>query len=417
VRRAGLRALVALGVFLVLLVVGLAGGVVYLEGRPQLVASGIERALRWPEGSVQLEQLDLRWPPRVAVWGLSLQPPEPHAPAIHIVAAEADLPALAVLWQRQEVHLGDVVVEGLSIRKPDQHPPRELELPLRAPVVLRADHVLLLDASFHAPADGIMSEVEATGIQVEAVDVRWVPGMRQLSAVGRAFIERLQLGAIDLHTVRAEELSLDRTRLDLPRALVGYGESTVSVAGHITAMDTKPAVELEVLIEEERVENAVATALGHSSPLRGFLQARVVLRSGGDLPRGGARFEGILRLRRAEVFLGQDLKMLPRVLIDIAPWFRRQDSGWLEAGTLVGQGRFGRGWVELSMERPSRTHRVLQAWGRLDAEHIDLTVRAVPKRGDDRPGVGVKVSGTVKAPKLRLAKRDELRLAPSLITQ
>jgi len=42
----------------------------------------------------------------------------------------------------------------------------------------------------------------------------------------------------------------------------------------------------------------------------------------------------------------------------------------------------------------------------------------VPKRrGDERPGVGVSVTGSVKAPKLRLAKKDELREAPPLITQ
>lgn len=418
-RRAGRWAL-GLGACGLVVLVCLVAALAYLQSRPDLIARGLERALHWPEGSVSLGEVEVsaQWPVRWSVADLRLQPPAEHAPEIVIRHATASLPPLRPVVQQQQLRLGDVSIDGLQIIKPDQHPARDLELPLRAPIVLMADTVVLTDARFYAPADGIMSEVEAVGVEVEAADVRWVPGMRQLDAVGRAFVPRLQLGAIPLHTVYVPEMALLGNQLLLPRGEVGYGESTVSVSGRITAMDTRPAVELEVLLEQERVENAVETALGGSSPLRGFLQARVMLRSGGRLPRGGARFEGVLRLRRAEVYLGNDLKMLPKVLIDIAPWFRRQESGWLEAGTLVGQGRFGRGWVEVSMERPSRTHRVLQAWGRLDGQQMDVVVRAVPKRrGDERPGVGVSVTGSVKAPKLRLAKKDELREAPPLITQ
>ena len=75
------------------------------------------------------------------------------------------------------------------------------------------------------------------------------------------------------------------------------------------------------------------------------------------------------------------------------------------------------GWVEVAIERPSRTHRVLQAWGRIDGQTMDMVVRAVPRRNEDRPGVGVTVEGTVKSPRMKLAKRDLLRTAPDLITQ
>lgn len=413
--RAGRWGLAA-GVGIVVVAGTLMGAWRWVESHPAWVAERTAQALGWPEGSVALEGLTLRWR-RLTLEGLTLQPPQAHAPAIRIGHAEVDLPPLRPLWERQEVRLGEVVVEALEILKPDQAPPRDLELPLKAPVTLQADTVRLTDGRFHAPADGVMSEVEATGVEVEAVDFVWTPAMRRMSGVGQARIERLQLGAIPLHSVRVPELVLERTTLRLPSASVGYGESTVSVSGGIVAMDTAPAVALEVLLEQERLENAVSTALGGASPLRGFLQARVMLRSGGDLPRGGARFEGVIRLRRAEVYLGHDLKMLPKFLIDIAPWFRRGDDGWMEAGSLIGVGRFGRGWVEVAIERPSRTHRVLQAWGRLDGQVMDLVVRAVPRRDDEKPGVGVTVQGTVKAPRMKLAKRDVLLTAPDLITR
>jgi len=409
-------ALVLLALVVLALVVG--GAVWTVENRPALVAQGIERALQWPEGSVKLGGIDLRWGGRFVVDELELQPPEPSAPKVTIRHAEGWLPDPRPLWNNVDVDLGDVIIDGLAIERHDQQPSKELFLPPpRLPLSLVADTVVVTDASFSAPADGILSAVAVSGIDLDATDVRWTPAVRQIEATGRARIAKLQLGAIPLHSLYVPSLVVDRTSVELPAAHVEYGTSTVAVSGHIHGLDTRPAVLLDVLVEKERVETAVSTALGGRSPLRGFLQARVRLRSGGDLPRGAARFEGFLRLRSAEVFVGNDLKMLPKVLIDLAPWFRRQESGWLQAGDLIGEGAFGRGWVRVQMERPSRKHRVLQAWGQIDGSAMDLVVRAVPKRNADKPGIGVSVSGSVKAPRLKLADRDVLRLAPPLISQ
>jgi len=398
-------------------VAAVAGVVWVVENRPSWVARGVERAVGWPEHALEIGAIDLRWGGRFLVHDLRVQPPGPNAPQVTLRRAEADLPDPVALWERVDVSLGDVLLDELAIVRPNQAPARGLELPPGPwPVSLVGDRVTVTDASFEAPKDGILSAVSVTGIDLDAVDVRWTPAVRQIEALGAARIDQLQLGAIPLHTLRVPSLVVDKTVVALPSAHVEYGTSTVAVSGDITDLDTRAAVLLDVLVEKERVETAVSTALGGRSPLRGFLQARVRLRSGGDLPRGGARFEGFLRLRSAEVFVGNDLKMLPKVLIDIAPWFRRQESGWLEAGNLIGEGAFGRGWVRLQMERPSRKHRVLQAWGQIDGSAMDLVVRAVPKKGADRPGIGVSVKGSVHAPRLKLAERDVLRQAPPLLS-
>ena len=88
----------------------------------------------------------------------------------------------------------------------------------------------------------------------------------------------------------------------------------------------------------------------------------------------------------------------------------------MSVGDLRGEAVFGRGWVKLDrMERSSDRNRVLQAWGELKDGMVDITVRAVPKKKPNKPGLGVRVRGPLNSAKIKLAKKAELRDAPEII--
>jgi hypothetical protein len=70
------------------------------------------------------------------------------------------------------------------------------------------------------------------------------------------------------------------------------------------------------------------------------------------------------------------------------------------------------------LERPSEKVRPLQAWGSLVDNHVDLVVRVVPRnKREKRLGLGMTVRGYLPNPQIRLAKRDDLRDAPGLISE
>lgn len=396
------------------LLVGVAALLYELDRRPEWIARGIEWAIEWPEGSIALGDLSIDAGLRVHLRDVRIEPPKVTAPVVALESASCDLPSPWLLYEAWELGLGRVVVEGLTIEARAQRPAVYREPPEKPPLVLSADSIQLRRGSFTAPEDPPMKPVALLPIDAQFQAVRWTPRTRRIEGVGTATVGHMVLGALELHHVELPILELTGTSLLFEGSQFGYGRTVAHAAGRIDRLDQKPAVDMRVQIKGDRVETAIQTATGSPSPVLGTLSASVHLKAGGDLPRGAAHFEGWMHLTDTFLFVGPDLGALPKVLLDIAPWFQREDGGWVHIGDLRGEGRFGRGWVELQrLERPSDRHRALQAWGTLRGRDMELFVRAVPKKNpDNRPGLGLWVGGPLNGLKIRLARRDELRAAP-----
>ncbi|MCB9697098.1 MAG: hypothetical protein H6738_09995 [Alphaproteobacteria bacterium] len=390
--------------------IGVAGACAYALSRPDWVARGAEWAAGWPEGSIRIGAI--QWDRRLGVTDLELHPPKPRAPDVSIGHIEADWPDPWKLGDRV-IDLGDVVVERVRVAARTQGPG---DPPPGGGIELRASRVVVRDAAYTAPAQEPFQAVEVSGIEAAFRDVSWRPRARRIEGAGTASIALMDLGAIELEAMDAPSVTLADGDLRIGPTTFRYGRTEALAEGEIRGIDHQAAVELKVRLSGSRVETAVEDATGRASPLMGWLTSQVTVIAGGDLPPGGSRITGWVQLTDTHVFVGDSLKLIPKVLLDIAPWFEREDGGWLSVGNLRGEATFGRGWVELErLERASDKNRVLQAWGEVKGGAVDVTVRAVPKRDQDKAGVGVRLQGPIGKAKLQLAKRDHLLTAPSAI--
>lgn len=383
------------------------GAALWLLDHPEHIGPLVCWAAGWPEGSVVVADVSVGR--RVAVSGLEIRPPQPRAPEVLIDHVDVDWPDP---WRLRDhvVHLGDVRAAKVEIAAPTQGGRKP---PGSGGWSLQARTVQVDDASFHAPATDVLQAVAVDGIQATMADVRWHPKARQFHGTGSARIASMDLGALDLAEVHTDAITLTGSDLELGPTGFLYGRTEALAEGRIAGIDRTPAVDLKVRLAGSRVEKAIEDATGRPSPLMGWLTSQVTVTAGGDLPPGGASISGWVQLTDAQVFAGDSMKLIPKVLLDIAPWFQRGEEGWVSIGNLRGDATFGRGWVELErLERASDKHRVLQAWGELKEGSVDMTVRAVPKRNASKPGVGVRLLGPIGEAKLKVATRDHLRTAP-----
>lgn len=389
---------------------------VYALTDPKVMCRTAEYALDWPEGSIEVEEVDFSWPRRVRVVNMKVNPPENRMPAVNIEWAEADIPSpMAMLWSKQ-VHLGMVEAKGVDVGLRVQRPPAVKPKADGKPLTLIASQVIIHDSRFAAAPDPPFSEVLLTGLNGELTEVRWTPARKHIEGVGNAWSEAFSLGTIALTELDLPVLILADEALTLENATFQYGRTEGHADGVVSDLPGQPAVDIKVTIKGSRVEDAVADAIGRVSPVTGWLQAELTVTAGGELERGDSRLDGWVSLTDGFVFMGSDVKLIPRLLLDVAPWFQRENGGWLSVGDLLGEARFGRGWVELDrLERVSNRHRLLQAWGELKEGHVDLTVRVVPKKKPEKAGLGVRVRGPLRSTKVKLAKKQELMDAPEIM--
>ncbi|MCO4748390.1 MAG: hypothetical protein KC912_26590 [Proteobacteria bacterium] len=402
--------------FVVSLAVLVGGGAIYALTQPAILCRVAERALDWPEDSIQVETLDFSWPRRVRLANVRVDPPEERMPAVNIEWVEADLPSPLRAWWSKEVHLGVVEASGVDVGLRVQRPPQVAHVPEGQPLTLTASSLTLEDSRFTAAPDPPFNEVLLVGLDGELDDVRWTPSLKRIEGVGRARSDIFNLGTIGLTNLDLPVLILADEDLVLEEATFDYGRTEGTANGVIRNLPGQPEVEITVAISSSRVEEAVEDAIGRVSPVTGWLRAELTVRAGGELERGDSRLDGWVSLTEGFVFMGTDVKLIPRLLLDVAPWFQRDNGGWISVGDLRGEARFGRGWVELDrLERVSKKHRVLQAWGDLRDGQVDLTVRVVPKRKPDNAGIGVRVRGPLRSTKVKLAKKSELMEAPEIM--
>ncbi len=397
------RWLIAGRVATVLTVVGSAGAVAWLLGHPEHIGPLVSRLAGWPEGSVVIADLEVG--ERVHLTGFELHPPKPRAPDVYVAEGELDWPDPWRLLEK-EVTLGAVEVRGVRIAARVQGGANE---PKEGGWVLSATSLHIDDGRYTAPANDRLPEVIIEDIALDVVDVWWQPKSRQIKAEGSARIGLMDLGAIDVADVHTDELLLTGSALELGPTYFTYGRTEAYAEGAITDLDRRAAVELTVRLVASRIEDAVEDATGRPSPLMGWLNSDVKVLAGGDLPQRGARITGWVSLTDTHVYAGKSLRWLPKAFLDIAPWFRRGETGWMRVGDLRGEATFGRGWVDLEyLQRDSDKHRILQAWGEMKDGEVDVTVRAIPRRNDDKAGFGVRLVGPLGSTKLQLASKEEL---------
>ncbi|TNE85590.1 MAG: hypothetical protein EP330_25040 [Deltaproteobacteria bacterium] len=398
------------------LVVALAlTGVVAVLSSPKTMCRLAERGLEWPEGSITAEDITLSWSGRFRIEGVRVEPPVLRMPVVYVAWAEADLPSPWFFVSKQ-VHLGEVEASGVEVGLRIQRPPREERVLAKRPYTLHASSLTVHDSRFHAAPDETFSEVILTGLNGQLDDVHWTPATKHVDGVGNARATRFVLGEIELDELVLPSLVLADEALALENATFQYGRTEGRADGGITDIPGDPAVELQVVVKRGRAEEAITDAIGRVSPVTGWLDAELTVRAGGELPRGESRLEGWVSLSDGYVFMGSDMKLIPKVLLDVAPWFQREDGGWLHVGDLWGEARFGRGWVEIErLERMSDRNRPLQAWGHLRDGRVDVTVRAVPRRRPEKPGVGVRLRGPLRSAKLKFARKSELMDAPEVL--
>jgi hypothetical protein len=383
------------------------GGTAWLLEHPEHIGPLASKLAGWPEGSIVIA--DLQVGDRVELVGFELHPPKPRAPDVYVAHGDVDWPDPWKLWEK-EVDLGRVEAHGVRVSARTQGGRGE---PKVGGWVLSATQLTIDGARYTAPATDKLPAVTIEGIDLAVQEVWWQPKSRQIRGHGWAEIDGMDLGAIDVTEVRAEELALTGTALELGPTLFKYGRTEAYAEGTITDLDRRAAVELNVRLVASRVEDAVEDATGRTSPLMGWLNSDVTVMAGGELPQGGARITGWVQLTEAHVFAGSSLRWIPKAFLDIAPWFTRGHKGGVRVGNLRGEATFGRGWVDLAyLERSDEKHRALQAWGGLQDGEVDVTVRAVPKRDPKKPGIGVRVTGPLGNTRMQLASRDHLLTAP-----
>lgn len=408
-----------------LLVGGLAGGVYWLLENPDQICRGIEYGLEWPEGSIQVDDFQVDWDGTFEIDNLVIDPPILRIPKVTAGQVTGSVPNPEHAIRFKVIELGDVVARDLKIHQRVQRPPDSRPPPPSTPILLVADSLVIENGSFYAAPDPPFKSVSVGGVEGRLGAVRWTPAVRLIEGVGGVTIEHMDIGTIGITDLKVPYLLLADGNLSLGSSTFYYGRTQGIAEGLISGLDGKAAVEINVRLEGSRVEHAVEDAMERASPVMGWLTAELTIFAGGELARGDSRFDGWVGLSDAYVFVGRDLKLIPKVLLDVAPWFKREGGGWLHVGDLHGEAVFGRGWVELErMERISKKHRILQAWGSLRDGMVDLTVRAVPKdekierkrnRGKSSTGMGVRVRGPIKSAHIKLAKKEDLIDAPEVL--
>ncbi len=398
---------------------GLGGAVVYALNNPSVICRGIEWGLEWPEGSIEVEDLVLTRDGLFTIDGLAIDPPLQRVPLVNVERVTGALPDPRRILSTGEIDLGDVVIAGAMIRQRVQRPPDSRPPPPKKPLTLVASSVIIDGGRFSAAPDPPFKAVDVRRVDGRLTGFRWTPALRRFDGVGKATVAQMEIGNIDLTDLEIPYLLLANGDLQLGMSSFYYGRTQGFADGAIRGLDGRPAVEIQVRLKGSRIETAVEDAMERASPVMGWLTAELTIHAGGELERGDSRFDGWVNLSDSYVFVGNDLKLIPKLLLDVAPWFKRDGGGWLRIGDLHGEATFGRGWVELGrMERVSNKHRVLQAWGSLRDGNVDMTVRAVPRNASKKPekrGMGVRVRGPIASARIKLAKKEDLLDHPEVM--
>lgn len=329
----------------------------------------------------------------VAVTGLGFEPADGKKPRWSVRYGTIE-PSLARTPDRRWVFgLGDAVVTGLVIEARQQRPPPPWTPAVLPVAQIRADSVHIRDASFTAPEDEPLGAVEVVGIRARLADVRYDPGAREVSAGGTATASRLTTGAITVTAIDLPVFGFDRSSLHLEGGF-RFAGADATLVGDIERFHVKSAVKLNVAMAALPLRAAVEAATGRDSPLDGTLGLRMTVRSGGDLPRGGAVIEGSGRWLHGTIQLGPKTRYLVLDLLRVAPWVDVDAARRVLLKDMKGSFRFTRGKAELRDLTYPAGERTIRLDGSVSRGTFYAMVRLLPRRPErGRPGLGVVLTG------------------------
>lgn len=385
---------------------------------PDRLLRTFERHAELPSESISVADIEWLGEGRVALHSLEVRAAHPARPDVRIRRFEADLPGLDVFGST-EVHLGRVVLEGLSVELEQQRPapPREVG---PDPLTLCAHTVVSEDGRVHAAEDEPLPEVQILGITGALRDVCWTPATGAATAAGALAAEHARFGEIRLRELVMPEVHAGGGTVAAPDGRAWLGDTEVTAELVIRGLDDRehrPEVRVDARVQGAALGDMVTTATGSRSPVTGRISGSGRLHAGGELPRGGAWWSARLRLDDGAVTVGDDLPVHARAALKLSPWFRI-DGDSIALGDTRVEARSGRGWVALDdvvvdthgddSSSPPRGPETLEAWGRIESDEarVVMSTEAGLPLVDK---VGLVVEGLPPDVRVRLAGKDDLQ--------
>jgi len=343
---------------------------------------------------------------RISAVGMTATPTDPKKPDVRIQRIVAALPNPLEAAASGIIRFPWARISELKVTAHQQRPPPSFEV--RKGIKLYVERGELWNAGFSAPPDYPLGAVEVGAVDGLLDNVLWDPGARTFFGSGIAEVGLFHTGSLSFDNVHVTDLKAFGDELQL-EGRFKLGASPGSMTGTIANLTKRPKVDFDVILKDLPLTKAVQLATGSTSPLLGTLDLELLLHSGGNLPRGGAKMEGKLKLRHARMKLPKGTKPIVYDVIRIAPFVGLNRRGEMTLGNMDGEIRFGRGEVKVQELNYHNGAQRLRMWGEMAGGNVGLTLRVVPKEdADERPGFGIVMYGTTDAPRFRLAKPQEL---------
>ena len=348
----------------------------------------------------------------IVVKGLDVQQTDHIGDGVRVQARYAVLPLPNVFsaWFNQRLLFEEALVIGLDITKQEDGIPGNpnWEPKKSALTAIDIEHLKLWDGSFHLDdAGGEASDSRVWLIYGELDEMRYEPGPRLLSGSGSLFAKHFRSGAIEVEHVVADAVAKDGNLVFDASTFTADG--AVDIHGTVGHLERRPEVALQVTANNLRIAEMVQRASGTASPVYGRVSGTIEVRSGGDIPRGGAWMEAELRLDHGMIPLEGRINGFLRDLLRLAPWTEINDQEQMVLGDTGVRLRLERGAAIIhELRHQTQNGRYITMHGMVDQE-IDLVVRFEPRNNPDtRAGFGFTIGGEPGALRFALARRHEL---------
>lgn len=240
---------------------------------------------------------------------------------------------VANAWAMGHRDVAKIEVTGFSVTLPSQ-PPLAPFTPFEGTTWVVGE-VTLTDGAVDVAADGPRRAAKVEAISGRLEKVRYDTGMRLLGGKGELTAGRATIGTLVV---------------EAPTLRVVAKDSTIGFEGHASLLGTKAAITaqiqhvhqgaaLKMVVEPEAlsVEALVSAWTGGESPLHGPLDGRIVVRAGGEVPRGAPVIETESRVPGARLVLGPPGNPASKAVVKAVPTLRvDKETGDVLLPDLVG---------------------------------------------------------------------------------
>lgn len=345
---------------------------------------------------------------KVVFSNVHILPDEDFRPRLHIRHAVLTMPDWERLWRRRELEVPEAWLVGMHIDARQQRSAPKRPRRPEALQLLVAERVHVWDAAYTAPPDDPLPRAEVLGIYGTLDEVRFDPFSREVDGIAHLAARSFRTGDLLLTHVRVETITANRSNLLFEGGQVRWEGHLARVAGRVDNIDERADVELEVWMTGAPVEGLVYSATGKPSPLYGVADVDILVRSGGELPRGGGYMDAHVDLRDAMIPLPSGTRGIYKDAIRLAPIATLDEKDQVHLEFMKGDLTLSRGTVKLH-QLVYDAKIPVYVRGVVDGESLDLIVRMVLRGDPDTtPGFGLRLTGPHTAPAVTGANRDEL---------